>query len=289
MHLLIDDQLTRHEKWHMAGANSDAAIEAAQLLLVTAWINCSAANREGLIPGHMLRPWAPPTFSSSKLTAAIRTLIRVGFVHDHETLCGRCLERHGELAKGDYRFHDWLDRQFQARAKDDPVYKMRERRRKQLHRRPEIKRRVRERDRDLCRFCGVLTVFGTADHKSMLAGQYDHLDPFDEINSVDKLVCSCKGCNVEKGERTPEQAGMILWPAGTTAAEIQAMTHLAASGVRLDIQPAIQTAGLGSDSTDPDPSSRDARLGTGPGRDGSPGLIPSPDPATETTETGDQP
>lgn len=275
MFLMLDDQLTRHEKWHLAG-------EAGQLLFVTVSIEVAAANREGLVPGHMLRAWAPSSFATSKLTAATRALVRAEFWHDHESLCGRCLERHGELKRGDYRVHDWLDWQFQARAKDDPIYKMRERRRKQLHRRPEIKNAVRMRDRDLCRFCGCAVIFG-ADHKSPRAGQYDHLDPFDPINSVDAIATSCKECNVAKGERTPEQAGMVLWPAGTTAAEIQALT----AAVGLDIQAAVRVPGLDSDPLDPDPSSRGARLGTGPGRDGSPGWIPSPDPDHETTETGD--
>ena len=246
--LMIDDQLKRHEKYHLAGEHGQALWHACA-------IDCAGANKEGLIPGHMLRAWAPPGWSSSRLTAAARALVRSGLWHDADSMCERCTERHGPLEPGSFRFHDWLDWQFQARAKDDPIYKMRERRRKQLHRRPEIKNAVRMRDRDLCRYCGVAVIFG-ADHKSSTAGQYDHLDPFDPINSVDVIVTSCKACNVQKGERTPEQAGMTLHPAG--------------------YQAPIQPNGLDIQPENPDPSSRDARVGTGPGRAGSPGRISNP-------------
>jgi 5-methylcytosine-specific restriction endonuclease McrA len=206
----------------------------------------------------MLRAWAPPGWSSARLTAATKALVRSGLWHDAETLCDRCTDRHGPLEPGSYRFHDWLDWQFQARAKDDPIFKMRERRRKQLHRRPEIKEAVRTRDRDLCRYCGVAVVFG-ADHKSPTAGQFDHLDPFDKINSVEGIVTACKACNVAKGERTPDAAGMIVHEPG--------------------YQVLIQPNGLDIRTPDPDLSSRDARVGTGPGRDGSPGWIPDREPA----------
>lgn len=247
MFLMIDDQLKRHEKYHLAG-------EQGQALWHACAIDCAAANKEGHVPAHMLRAWAPPGWSSAKLTAATKALVRSGLWHDAETMCERCTERHGPLEDG-YRFHDWLDWQFQARAKDDPVFKMRERRRKQLHRRPEIKEAVRMRDRDLCRYCGVAVVFG-ADHKSSTAGQYDHLDPFDPINSVDTIVTACKSCNVAKGERTPDAAGMILHEPG--------------------YQAPIQSRGLDIQPADPDPSSRDARVGTGPGRAGSQGWVSGP-------------
>lgn len=247
MFLMIDDQFRRHEKYHLAGEHGIALWHACA-------IDCAGANKEGHVPSHMLRAWAPAGWSTGKLNAAVKALVRSGLWHDAETLCERCEERHGPLVDG-YRFHDWLDWQFQARAKDDPVFKMRERRRKQLHRRADIKASVRTRDRDLCRYCGDPVVFG-ADHKSPKAGQYDHLDPFDPENAIDKIVCACKACNVAKGERTWEQAGMTLHEPG-----YQART---------------QPDGLDIQTADPDPSSRDARVGTGPGRGGSPGWISGP-------------
>lgn len=271
MFLMIDDRFTDHEKFHMAG-------EHGQALWFSSAVKCAAANREGLIPAHMVRAWSPTHFTPARLTAATKALVRSGLWHDHESLCGRCLERHGELAKGDYRFHDWLDWQLQARAKDDPIVKMRERRRKQLHRRADLKNAIRMRDRDLCRYCGVAVIFGTGDHKSMTSGQFDHIDPFDPENALAKILTSCKRCNVEKGERTPEQAGMTIHEPGYQA-------PIQTDG--MDIQTASQTGGLGSGADDPDPSSRDARLGTEPDRDGSPAVIQDPDPDHETTETGE--
>lgn len=247
MWLMIDDQFRRHEKYHLAGEHGIALWHACA-------IDCAAANKEGHVPSHMLRAWAPAGWSSSKLTAATKALVRSGLWHDTDTLCDRCQDRHGPLEDG-WRFHDWLDWQMQARSKDDPIFKMRERRRKQLHRRPEVKQAVRMRDRDLCRYCGVSVVFG-ADHKSSTCGQFDHLDPFDPINSVDTIVVACKSCNVAKGERTPDAAGMILHEPG--------------------YQAPIQSRGLDIQTVDPDPSSRDARVGTGPGRAGSPGWISDP-------------
>lgn len=268
MFLMIDDQFTEHEKYHLAG---DVG--------VALWYRlagkCAAANKEGHVPGHMVRAWAPPGWSSSRLSSAVRALVRSGLLHDHETMCGRCLERHGELAQGDYRLHDWLDWQLQARAKDDPIVKMRERRRKQLHRRADLKNAIRMRDRDLCRYCGVAVIFGTGDHKSMLAGQFDHVDPFDPENALAKILTSCKACNVQKGERTPAEAGMTVHPAGFRA-------PIQPTG--LDNQTASQTDGLDPTAHDPDPSSRGARLGTEPDRDGSPAVVPGSDPDRQTID-----
>jgi hypothetical protein len=254
MHFMSDDQLTRHEKWHKAG-------EHGQALWFPVGVNCAAANREGLIPAHMLRAWAPVHFSTSRLTSASKALVRAGLWHDHDTLCARCFERHGDLEPGDHRFHDWLDWQFAARAKDDPLFKMRENRRKRLHRAGKLRESIRRRDRDLCRYCGRLCVFGTADHKSDHVGQFDHLDPFDEENAFDKIVVACKACNVKKGERTWQQAGMVLHAPG-----FHDPSHC--DGYATDIQPGISGS-----------SSRDAGVGTGTGRDGSTGWIPDQEPA----------
>jgi len=82
-------------------------------------------------------------------------------------------------------------------------------RRQALFRDPELRRFVRERDRDLCRYCGVKVRWN--DRKGARGGTYDHVDP-NGPNAPENLVVSCRGCNSSKKDRTPEQAGMTLLP-----------------------------------------------------------------------------
>jgi hypothetical protein len=44
-----------------------------------------------------------------------------------------------------------------------------------------------------------------------LGGQYDHIRPRGP-NTIDNLVVACRGCNIRKGSRTLEAAGMTLQP-----------------------------------------------------------------------------
>ncbi len=82
-------------------------------------------------------------------------------------------------------------------------------RRQALFRDPELRLAVRERDRDLCRYCGVRVRWN--DRKGSAGGTYDHVDP-DGPNEPGNLVVCCRGCNSSKRNRTPEQAGMTLLP-----------------------------------------------------------------------------
>ena len=64
------------------------------------------------------------------------------------------------------------------------------------------RRKVIERDRHQCQYCGKTTGSMTADHiipKSM--GGKD---------SWENMVCACLECNNRKGDRLPKQAGMKL-------------------------------------------------------------------------------
>lgn len=80
-------------------------------------------------------------------------------------------------------------------------------RRQALFRDPELREQVRARDGDNCRYCGHEVIW--TDRRSPLGGTYDHLDPYGE-NSIENLVVACRGCNSQKGRRTPEEAGMEL-------------------------------------------------------------------------------
>jgi hypothetical protein len=61
---------------------------------------------------------------------------------------------------------------------------------------PQLTSRVRLRDGDACRWCGVVVYFGTADRKSARVGEMDHLElSADKPATVDKLVVACRQCN----------------------------------------------------------------------------------------------
>lgn len=74
---------------------------------------------------------------------------------------------------------------------------------------------VYERDLGLCRYCGVeLEVSGTPGPRTFTI---DHVEPWSRGGSkdVDNLVSACGSCNQHKGDRTLEEAKMVLLPIGT--------------------------------------------------------------------------
>lgn len=80
-------------------------------------------------------------------------------------------------------------------------------RRQALWRDEEIRQAVRERDADLCRYCGCAVRWGGVCATN--SGVFEHVDPEGD-NSLENLVVACTACNTKKGPRTPEQAGMVL-------------------------------------------------------------------------------
>jgi 5-methylcytosine-specific restriction endonuclease McrA len=112
----------------------------------------------------------------------------------------------------------------------DDVLRARWQRGKELLRDKHLTGEVKERDRHLCRYCGVRVNW--ADRRGATAGTYDHVDP-DGGNDIENVVVACRRCNGRKRDRTPEQAGMPLYRPGTTAATIAAgsASPIAASAV----------------------------------------------------------
>lgn len=103
----------------------------------------------------------------------------------------------------------------------NPTRRARWLRDKQLHRDSDLLQRIKDRDRLLCRYCGVRTRWD-GDQRSKISGSYDHVDP-DGSNSFENVVIACRHCNCTlKKDRTLEQAGMSLYRAGTTADDIAA-------------------------------------------------------------------
>lgn len=83
------------------------------------------------------------------------------------------------------------------------------RNRQALFRDPELRRSIRARDGDDCRYCGREVDWN--DRRSSAGGTYDHVDP-DGRSTYENAVVACRGCNSRKGHRTPEQARMPLLP-----------------------------------------------------------------------------
>lgn len=69
-----------------------------------------------------------------------------------------------------------------------------ENQRKRDNANPALTSHVRLRDGDGCRWCGIVTQWGTPDQKSARVGTYDHLVP-GERATVETMVIACRGCN----------------------------------------------------------------------------------------------
>lgn len=122
------------------------------------------------------------------------------------------LVRHGlwepDAERGGYVIHDYLEHN-PSRAQVEANRGV-DRFRKELTRDHELIARIRARDGDNCRYCGV--VVNWKDRKSAVGGTYDHVMPVSKGGGNDyaNVVVACRGCNQRKGPRTPEEAGMNL-------------------------------------------------------------------------------
>lgn len=99
--------------------------------------------------------------------------------------------------------------------------------RKRDNSKPALVARVRLRDGDCCRYCGVVTWWGTHDRKSGRVGTIDHVHP-GQAGTVATMVVACKTCNSRRQDQTdalellPEPAERFY--SAATAAYLQ--THL---------------------------------------------------------------
>lgn len=310
----VDDGWPTHSKAQAAGLQGRALWLAAGAL-------CAREDLDGVVPKHMLKMWA--AIADVPAPKASRLLVAAGLWHPHDGLCADCLDNRDAhrveleaeereltpLLPGDHYFHDWCDYQLAKDGKEDPIKRKRDLRARQLHRSEGGKRvvaAVRQRDRDLCRYCGVLTVWHVGpggDQRSAqagLRGTIDHVDPFDWSNTVAGCVVACRTCNGQKRNRDPEQwvaaGGRPLLPERWWV-DLEPFTCATTDGPSADHSPAD-----GSDEVDPSAdherdlvhASRDAQdgpgrwSGRGPAR--GPAEIPTEtQPDTETTETGDEP
>jgi 5-methylcytosine-specific restriction endonuclease McrA len=189
----------------------------AQLLWYMTLTVCAAvgegAGNDGLLTPFMLRTTAALPAKPIPYRRAAPKLVAAGKWHDATTVrsCVACMDHGGaRCTDGAYFIHEWWEHLLSSAGKHDPIARDHERRGKRLDRHPELRALIRKRDRDRCRYCGIVTRWD-GDKKSKLAGTYDHVDPFGG-NSLANVVVACRRCNGVKKDRTPEEAGMVLLP-----------------------------------------------------------------------------
>lgn len=141
----------------------------------------------------------------SAAVKAASTLVKHGLWHGHGHGCDDC----PPVPDGSYVFHQWGQMGYASGG----AVKVARARRKETQN-PEIIEAVWARDTDAtgqahCRYCNVKV--SRHDRKSERRPTLDHVIP-GVARGVTNLVVSCLKCNREKGQRTPEQAGMKLLP-----------------------------------------------------------------------------
>lgn len=233
----VDDQLSSNTKIL-------TAIEEAGHGVVSLWTlvgsMCGAHNTEGVIEQAVINAAARTLGMAAGERDKVTAALAVAIWHP-AAKARRCAPCTGHLAEldvklkpGSYLWHDWGQQPWQLSKREakDPVEAVKRKRRKHLDNSPEgkaAKRFVRERDGNVCRYCGCpISSFhdtvsergGTLDHKNPMLLDVD--DNFARANHPDNLVVACRTCNGRKGNRTPEEwaaeGGYDLRPAPGEAA-----------------------------------------------------------------------
>jgi 5-methylcytosine-specific restriction endonuclease McrA len=254
----------------------------AAFLFALALGKCAAVDGDGLLPEMMVKDAAH--LYDLKWRQLAPKLVAAGEWHDSETVkvCLDCMDDGGKrCTPGSFFIHAWRSYLLDAKGKSDRVHRWRQARKTNLNQRPALKAQVRKRDRDLCRYCGVLTRWD-GDRRSKVAGTYDHVDPFCEDgeggfgNTMKNLAVACRTCNGRKKDRTPEQAGMVL-----RAEPGPYLPSINDDQVQNPDRELIEPSG---DQAEINASHGRARE-TGPNRIG-PGSVPGPGPSQELIERG---
>lgn len=178
---LVDDGFHSHPK---ALATSPAAL--GLWAVAGSWSSSGSNLTDGLVPDHVL-----PRLSPDSATLAAE-LVATGL---------------WKRVKGGYRIvtGDGLCK-IPGRA---AVLETRAAgaRRQALFRDPELKKAVRDRDHDGCRYCGRPVRWGKG--RAPDSATYSHLDPGKD-NTLDNIVTACFTCATAKGTRTLPESGMKL-------------------------------------------------------------------------------
>ncbi|MFD2763939.1 HNH endonuclease [Micromonospora eburnea] len=175
-------------------------------LQIVTWV--AGAGTDGFVPADVVDEYGTKATTARLLRARYG---RAPLLHvrnpDGTTPACPCLDGRTWHADYAYAVHDYLDRN-PSRSENDV-----HRAKKRELRDAKLKRQVRDRDRDRCRYCGRL-----CKHSDRITDEgmtFDHVDP-EVAAGMDNLVVACRGCNNRKNRRTPEQADMVLLPVPTT-------------------------------------------------------------------------
>jgi 5-methylcytosine-specific restriction endonuclease McrA len=182
----VDDAFYRHRKVRKLGKDKLPAVGLWQL--AGTW---SADNlTDGFVPCEQVKGWDP------KLRYANR-LVEVGF--------WTAIEHDGEEG---FEFHEWST--YQPMRDEVEKRRIEDWMRKDLYARPGLVQAVKDRDGDLCRYCGLAVRW--SDRRGPRGGTIDHVQPVSRNgkNELNNLVIACRSCNSRKQDRTPDEAGMPL-------------------------------------------------------------------------------
>jgi 5-methylcytosine-specific restriction endonuclease McrA len=181
---------------------------------------CAGDHAEGIVAADMLADAGSDAgLSAAMTTKAAKALVDTGMWHDHRSIkrCDDCMAAvDGKIPAGAHYFHDWLVCQFTKDESKIPEVRWKAMRLKRLHRMPELKQAILERDGEHCRYCGIRVDFRA--RKGPNAGTYDHIDPDARTgpqrdgNTYENVVVCCAPCNSDKKNRTPEEWGHALLP-----------------------------------------------------------------------------
>jgi hypothetical protein len=180
----LDDQFPDHPKVVAAGS-------AAAWLFVCGLSYCSRLLTDGFIPRGQVR-----RLTDAKTPDRLADqLVKVGL---------------WETADGGFRVHDYLV--YQPSREQIEAGRSVARRRSAMNADERLAAEIKARDGSRCRYC--LIEVNWRDRKSPQGGTYDHVTPLSTggTEAIDNLVVCCRACNMRKGIRTPESAGMVLYP-----------------------------------------------------------------------------
>lgn len=187
--LKLDDQMGTHRKTRRLLRTGGAA---AWGLHILALLHCSRYLTDGYVEAEFVDETLDDcrVDDEQERKQTIAALITCGFWH---------------ATDGGYMVHDYLEYN-PSRASSDANREW-DRRRKELSRDPELVEAIRARDGNRCRYCG--TKVDWRDRRSRTGATYDHVTPRGP-NTLENVVVACRGCNMRKGGRTPEEAAMVL-------------------------------------------------------------------------------
>lgn len=193
------------------------------VLLTKIWLYCQDAGNRGRLHVDELPAACDRLLTPSRISKALAGLHRYTQTHDDGTVTALWLDIDGDHVQ----MPEWWCKENPGpHVWNDDVLRWRHLRNKELWspKCADLREKVRHRDRNLCRYCGLRVTWGAnnADH----GGTHDHVDP-DEGNTLSNVVVACRRCNGRKKDRTPEQwiaadpaEGLSLLPQGTTADQV---------------------------------------------------------------------